>query len=680
MCKKPLFLPSILAALMLCVNLCVVAQVSDFAEKFQEANRLDEETELNQSYIIWTELATEYPENANVNYKTGRAYLHSYSLKTSALPYLEKAVQGELSKNYDPFSPNEKKVPIEVYYYYAKALHLNYKLEEAQANYEKFIQASASKHFLHVEAVLGSEQVDNAEILMKIPVEFEIENLGPIVNTEFPDMSPAISVDENSLFFTSARLRLDSSNYAVSDKATGYYFQDVYVSYKDRDGKWQRPELLSINTDDHNACLNVSVDGQVLYLYGAESGNGDIYRSQLVGETWTDPEPMPAPINSNAWETHLTTSADGQTIYFVSDRKGSLGGRDIFRTRMLPNGKWGEPQNLGDQINTIHDEDAVFLSPDGEVLYFSSEGHSSMGGYDVFYSKLQSDGEWGSPINIGYPINTVDDDLFFVTSADGKRAYFSSERESGLGKQDIYMISLPEPEEVRLAVLKGTVLPAEGESLPDDLIILVTNRETGETQTYTPRARDGSFVAILPPCFDYEVDYLVGGISAARDTFSIDCKSAYQEISKVLLLSPVALHESGAVVVASTGGDAVPADFVRYFGYNENIVSVEEEIFLNFMKSVKGIQDRLDKVSINILGSASTVPTQTYDNNQELAQLRADNAKTRILKYAAQFGIDPQKLEFVSVLGKVQGPAYDGDAKSGVDKYKKFQYIEMKAQ
>lgn len=678
MYSKSPFLPLLVTLFALVFSFSSYGQNERFAEKFQEANRLDEETELGQSYIIWTALALENPGNANVSYKTGRAYLNSYNLKSAALPYLEKAVEGELDPKYDPFSPFEKDVPVEVFYYYAKALHLDYQLEKSQEYYEKFMMAAAGKHFLQVRANLGNNQVDNAEVLTKLPVDFEIENLGPVVNTIYPDMTPMVSVDENALFFTSARLRADSSNYAVTDKTTGYYFEDIYVSYKDRDGKWQRPELLSINNNDHMAAINVSVDGQILYIYKADVGNGDLYQSKLVGETWSEPEPMPEVINSPSWETHMCTSADGNTIYFVSDRKGGLGGRDIYRIRKLPNDKWSDAQNVGSVLNTEYDEDGVFLSPDEKVLYFSSEGHTSIGGFDVFYSRLGDDGEWGEPRNLGFPINTTDDDLFFVTSADGKRAYFSSERKDGMGKQDLYMIQLPDPTEVKLAVLKGTIIPAPGETLPNDLVVVVTNNETGEVNQFTPRKRDGTFVAILPPCFDYHVDYIVRGMEAATDTFSIGCDEAYQEIYKELLLNPIIADEGNPVMVASTSGDNVPSHFTRYFGYNENNVSAEEEMFERFMLSVKALEAREGKVTITILGSASKVPTSSYSSNQDLADKRAMNGKARVLKYAEQYKIDTSKLEF-SVQGKIQGPEYTGDASAGKDKYKKFQYIEMLA-
>jgi len=652
------------------------SQESDFFNKFQEANRLDEETELSQSFRIWTQLATEYPDNANVNYKAGRSYLNTGSLKSAALPFLERAAKGKIDPNYDPFSPREKDVPVEVYYYYAKALHLNYKLDKAEEYYEKFMVESTGKHFLYPKSDLGREQVNNARLIMKNPVEFEIENLGATINSVYPDYAPVISVDENSLFYTSARLREDSSNFGITDKVTGYYLDDIYVSYKDRKGDWQEPERLELSLENPVATINVSVDGQTLFIYQADGQDGNIYKTKLVGETWSEPEPMDDMINSKNWETHMAITPDEQTIYFVSDRKGSLGGRDIFRVKKLPDGKWSKAQNLGDVINTKYDEDAVFVSPDNRTLYFSSQGHNSMGGFDIFYSVLGDDGNWSPARNIGYPINTVDDDAFFVTSADGKRAYYSSNKEDGLGEKDIYMISLPDPQEVKLTVLRGTVTAPEGEDLPDDIEIFVRNFNSGETQSFTPRARDGGFVAILPPCNKYRINYTVQGKSAAIDTFSIECGSAYQEISKELLL----VSGSDDAAIATTSGGNQPAQFKKFFGYNQDVVKSEESMFDSFMLALKRVISTKGDASVTILGSASTVPTKTFKNNQELAQLRADNAKKRILENAEKYGIDEKDLKFNSVIGKVQGPEYAGDASSGVKKYQKYQYIDIKAE
>lgn len=677
---KRIIRPFLPVALLFLVSTSLVGQETSFFNKFQEAVRLDEENELNQSFIIWTQLATDYPDNANVNYKAGRAYLQSFNRKSAALPFLQKAAKSEIDKNYDPLSPYEKKVPVEVYFYYAKALHLNYKLDKAEENYALFIRNAPVKHFLYSDAELGINQINNAKVLMKIPVEFEIENLGPVVNSEYPDFSPVISVDENALFFTSARLRPDSSNFRAKDRLTGLYFEDIYASYKDRDGNWQEPELLSINTTDHTATMNVSVDGQTLYLYKDVNG-GDIFESKLVGEIWSEPTPLAGGINSSAWETHFAITPDERTAYFVSNRNGGLGGRDIYSANKLPDGKWSKPVNLGPKINTQFDEDAVFISPDSQTLYFSSKGHDSMGGFDIMYSKLDENGEWSTPVNIGYPINTTDDDVFFVTSADGQRAYYSSVRDSGFGEKDIYMINLPDPQAVNLAVLKGTIIPADGDELPDDIVVYVTNRKTGNSQAYTPRARDGIFIAILPPCNQYDVDYQIMGKIAARDTFSIGCDLDYQEINKELLLSPLIVSADGtAVIMSSTSGDAVPATFMKFFGYNQETISKEEVMYANFMKGLAKLVAAKGKAEITIVGSASKVPTKTFGSNQILADDRAKAGQQKILDNAESFGIDPTKLIFKSVKGMVQGPEYKNDPLEGKEKYEKFQYIDVKAE
>jgi len=671
------FVPTVIVVLL---SLNLYSQESSFSSKFQEAVRLDEENELSQSLVIWTQLAGENPENYNVNYKAGRAYLLSFNRKNAALPFLQKAAKGKISRNYDPISPNEKDVPVEVYYYYAKALHLNYEFDKAEENYDLFIRNAPVKHFLYPEAELGLNQIANAKILMRNPVEFEIENLGAVVNSEYPDFSPVISVDENALFFTSARLRADSSNFGVFDQATGLHFEDIYVSYKDRNGVWQEPELLSINTAQHNATVNVSVDGQTLYIYRDVNG-GDIYESRLVGETWSEPVPVSDQINSSAWETHLTITPDGQTIYFVSNRRGGLGGRDIYRVNKLPDGQWGKPFNLGPKINTPYDEDAVFISPDSQTLYFSTTGHNSMGGFDIMYSTLDENGEWSEPTNIGYPINTTDDDVFFVTSADGRRAYYSSVRESGYGEKDIYLIHLPDPQNVNLAILKGTIIAADGGQIPDDIVVFINNRETGNSQTYTPRARDGVFTAILPPCNHYDILYQINGKIEARDTISVGCDLDYQEINRELLLNPLLIAADGtAFIMSSTSGDAVPAEFKKYFGYNQQTILHEEEMYANFMSGIAKIVKTKGKAEITIVGSASKVPTRSYTSNQVLAENRAESGKKKILDNAAKYSIDASKLIFKSVKGVVQGPDYQGDYKDGADKYEKFQYIEIKAE
>jgi hypothetical protein len=673
------------AAALLLLTMSALAQGS-FQAKFAEAARLSEEKEHERELGAWLDLALQHPGNGNVSYRTGVAYLNSARNKTAALPFLEAAAAAGVSKKYDPFSPGEKQSPVELWYYLGKAYHLAHKLDDAEAAYGQFTKSVAPKHRLYQQAQLGLNQVRNARVLMKNPVEFKITNLGPVINTPFAEFSPVISIDENALFFTSTRLRADSSNLGLRDRDTGDYFEDIYVSYKNRKGEWQAPELLEINGPEHTATVNVTIDGQTLYMYRDDAGVGNLYESKLVGERWSTPVKLAGDINSSYWEPHIAVSADGQLAFFISNRPGGLGGRDIYLSRLLPNGEWGKAQNLGPGINTPFEEDAVFISPDGKTLYFCSEGHTSMGGFDIFTSMIDQEGNWSSPVNLGYPINTVDDDVFFVTSADSRRAYYSSFREGGFGQKDIYLLELPTPREVRLALLQGLVIESATKKSPTGLTVAVTNKETGEETRYTPRQRDGNFVAILPPCHHYEVAYMMNNQTLATDTFSLACDLAYQEVYKELLLHPVVVLEDGtarvlrngedpyAVVMASTT-TPTGASYKKVFGYNEN-KETEEDLMGKLMQYVASRTVQGLEVEISIVGSASKVPTRTYGSNEKLAKMRAENGKNELLKRAEAMGINTDLIVFKEVKSRVQGPAYRGDYKN-TDIYKPWQYIEI---
>jgi hypothetical protein len=707
--KKILFL------LFVFVSFHAHAQVegAEYRAKFIEGNRLMEEKLYYAAINVWKELAAYDQFNANVNYKLGYCYLESNTHREKSLPYLQAAAANPANPEYDVFNINDKTAPVEVYYHLGRSLHLNYKLDEAIEQFEKFLNTVSDRHHLREDALRQIEMVNNAKAALANPKKLTIDNLGGVINSEYPDFSPVISVDENALFFTSRRLRPDSTNEDLIDAATGEYFEDIYVSYKDREGNWQTPELLNINTDGHTASINVSANGQPLYLYRDEAGVGTLYNSQLVGEMWSEPEALESTINSSSWESHGAITADGNTFYFISDRPGGFGGRDIYRVVKLPNGKWSKALALSPTLNSPYDEDAIFVHPDGRTLYFASTGHNSMGGFDIFYSQLGEDGEWGKPINVGYPLNTVDDDIFFVTSADGKRAYYSSRQEGGFGEKDIYMVELPESERSPcLTVLKGFIVSAEGTRIPESTTIYVTNNETGETKQYKPRMRDGVFVAILPPCVDYSVDYRVAGKSIANEFINVPCETCYNEIQKELTLNPVDLQESAIktlsltgiattddgvkqvrkvegtqTVVTTTDGTSTHVTkaeigtivYDKYYKYNEREISLDEARFTIFMNDLAELINKFGEATISLEGSASRVPTQTWRSNEILANKRAEDAKEKILEGIRKKGLDPAKIKIADVNAIIQGPAYDGDPITGMSKYEPFQYIRITA-
>ena len=386
---------------------------SNFNSKFIEANQLMEEKLWNRASNIWSQLILEDQFNGNVNYKLGYCLLETANRKLESLKYLELAVEAGISKNYDPFDPSEKKAPIDSKYYLSRALHLDYQMEKAIISYTQLLADIPSKHRLTPLAKRQIEMCNQAIFQVTNPQNYTISNVGSTINSNYNDYSPVISLNEKTLFFTSRRVRMDSTNINITDDDTGENKEDIYVSYKDQDNEWQSPELLNINTDGHAASISVSPDAQTLYIYFDQGGNGDIYKSQLVGESWTTPEPMGSDINSPAWETHITVSSDEKTLFFISDRENGYGGRDIYQCVKLPTNEWSKALNVGPSVNTPYDEDAVFLSADGKTLYFSSNGHKSMGDFDIFFSSLGDDGEWSKPENIGYPLNTTDADVFF---------------------------------------------------------------------------------------------------------------------------------------------------------------------------------------------------------------------------------------------------------------------------
>ena len=249
----------------------------------------------------------------------------------------------------------------------------------------------------------------------------------------------------------------------------GTYYEDIYVSHK-VNGIWSKPEKIGggVNIKYHDAAASISPDGKMLFLY-YEKGGGDIYVSKYMNEEWTKPEPLNDHINTFFWETAASITADGKTLYFTSDRAGGMGDLDIYKSELDENGEWGEAVNLGPVINTPHGEDAPYIHPDGKTLYFGSNGHLGMGSHDIFYSELK-DGVFQEPVNMGYPINTVFNDNYFVITPDRKRAYYASLRPGGEGMADIYSIDIEQ-------AMKPKKKPVQEEIIAEEIIAEETATE-----------------------------------------------------------------------------------------------------------------------------------------------------------------------------------------------------------
>lgn len=529
--RKLLFLCFIMA-----VSVRLFPQKKLYLKSFEEGNYLFLEKNYPMALQSFEQAYSIDSTNSNINYKIGLCYLNLPSKKKKALPFLEKAARN-ITKNYDEDEPSMKSAPMDAIYEHAKALHFNGKFPEAIAEFEKYgrIVGEKNKEF-YAEIQRQIAMCKNAIEFYKNPSDIVIKNLGDSINTEFPDYGPVVTADESMMLFTSRRPGSTGGERGVD----GSYYEDIYQSHRKPDGTWGTAQKLFslINTNSNEATVGLSPDGQKVYIY-KDSNGGDLYYSTLTGETWSGLTPFGDEVNSPHWETHISVSADGNSLFFSSDRPGGLGGLDLYRCVRLPNGKWSKPLNLGPKINTPFDEDAPYLHPDGKKLFFASEGHTSMGGLDVMYSTISQDENgnmvWSEPINLGVPINTPDDDEFYVPTVDGKRAYFSSAREGGLGDHDIYIAEFPKGINVEpLVLLKGAVEFNGEHQHPDKVAITVFDGDNGElVASSIPNYTTGKFLLILNPGPNgkkYKVNYEATGFQPVTHEINIAPGSAYQVV------------------------------------------------------------------------------------------------------------------------------------------------------
>jgi len=349
--------------------------------------------------VILEPILEKQPQNKEVLKLIGFCYLNIAGQEERSLKFLEKAVE------LYPLSGKSKKDALETHFYLGQALHLNYKFEQAIATYEKLLLFTKDKD-KKIRINREMRYCRNAIELVKKPRDFKIFNLGEEINTPYDEHSPLVAFDEPTIYFTSNRPPRGMEN------LEGGYYENIYVSYW-RDGKWTQSQLLDMPGSyfGNRATVSLSADGNTMIIYQNDGYKGSLFITNLEFRRGAPPvygfkrwvEPTPLSINStNFNETHACFSPDGNQIWFTSDRPGGYGGRDIYISNKLPNGSWGPPINAGPNINTEYDEESPFLSPDGNTLYFSSEGHYSMGGFDIFQSKKnERDGTWGPAENIG---------------------------------------------------------------------------------------------------------------------------------------------------------------------------------------------------------------------------------------------------------------------------------------
>jgi len=444
-----------------------------------------------------------HPGNTLYKYRIGISYLNS-STKSLAYPYLEFVYQQE-------------DAPEDIFFELARAYHIGMEFDKAIIMYESYKKQiqflnpeDRSNKANETETDHYIQQCRNGLRYVREPfINTSIYNLGPNINSEYDDFAPLLNKSEDLLILTSKR---NATKETKSDPLTGQYYENVFISHLSN-GSWQEVSSIGqpINQDNiHNSAVGLSPEGDLLFLYIGDDDrfssriSGDLYLSSSQNGQWENPIKMDV-INSKFWESSATVSQDESILVISSDRQGGYGGTDLYISEKDQAGNWSTPENLGAYINTKYDEDGPFLHPDGNKLYFSSKGHSSMGGYDIFYTEyLEDKKRWTRPVNMGFPINSPDDDVYFVWSADGERAYFSSQREDTYGKTDIYMLVREDAENV-LVKVKGEVRDKIDHSPVKAEIIVRDEMNNNLIGIFQTVEKDGNFSILLVSGRKYKI-------------------------------------------------------------------------------------------------------------------------------------------------------------------------------
>lgn len=334
-------------------------------------------------------------------------------------------------------------------------------------------------------------------------LRIEIEPLGMSVNSRFDDYAPVITANGRDLFFTSQRPFSEKDKLKNVASAENIY-QTTYDAGTD---SWSIAEALPavINIPGkNNSIAAISKDGQWMLVYQDNKGNGDIYESYWKGSSWSELKPLSSSINSSSHETSATISPDGKTVYFVSERPGGNGKKDIWQTTKYANGTWSPAKNLGKLVNSAEDEEAVYIHPDGKTLYFSSKGHNSIGGYDVYMTVYENE-EWSTPVNLGEPINTSGDDLFFVMTANRKKGFYATNR--GSGDKSIYEINFMSKadKQNKQNVVKGTVKNGKTQDPMEAKIQVIDNEKNEVIGTYESDSENGKYMFSVPAGKSYGI-------------------------------------------------------------------------------------------------------------------------------------------------------------------------------
>lgn len=532
-------------------------------------------------------------------------------------------------------------------WYFLAALYLDAaRYEEALEAFETYVRFGESNEDLTQRSDLGQRSCVFAIDALAHPVPFSPLNLGENVNTEFPEYYPSLTADGQTLLFT---------RQIPDTRALQGRHEDFFIS-RFEDGEWMPAfNLTAVNTINNEGAPSLSADGQYLIFTACEGidgdwgegrygkGSCDLFFSQRIGDSWSKSQNLSA-LNTGHWESQPSFSADGRTIYFIRGIRsgGQLKDQDIWYASINESGGWSTPERIPGMVNTPYAEESVMIHPDGKTLYFSSNGHPGMGGLDIFVSRKRADGTWGTPQNLGYPINTHNDENSLLVSADGNLAYFASDREGGFGDLDLYSFPLYE------GVKPGRVTYVSGEVYDDksfkklEAKFELIDLESGETvvSAYSD-ALKGTFLVALAADRDYALYVSREGYIFHSENFSL---KNHEDVMPYQLDIPMKkLREGNAIVLQNL--------FFDTDKYNLKEASKVE------LDKLTAFMEKHPSMVIEIRGHTDNVGSQ--ERNQLLSEQRAG----AVVEYLVSAGIDKTRLLAVG-MGETE-PVASNDEEAG---------------
>jgi hypothetical protein len=507
-----------------CLALAVCAQNKASVET-KKADDLFQFKNYRDALSEYTKLFKQNPKDNYISAQMGICYLNLNEDRSIAKDFLEPIVNSNSNTALNSF-------------YYAKALTYSKNFAQALAQFNKAKELDKTNQLDMLNVVREIEMCQNAISLSAKPIKVSFENLGPTINSVYPDYSPFISANESFLIFNS-RKEDDGVKMANGKFTSDVYISEVYL------GDWMKAKnvgpVINDKSSDENI-IGVSADGLTLiYNYENKSEtSGDIFVGPKYDNEIMKPFKLNESINSTAVENSATISPDGKTLYFSSNRAGGFGGFDLYRALILPDGTWSEALNLGPAINTQYDEDFPNMSMDGNTIYFSSKGHNSMGGFDLFKINLDSaTNSWSAPVNMGFPLNDAYDNINICMSATGRYGYLAAIKNDGFGDYDIYRVTFNSVE-TELTVIKGFLkssISSNSVQLPN---ITITDMLTGNIfGEYVPNPKNNRYVIILPPG-KFKLTASAKGFEEYSEYITVLGKSSFEKmVEKEILMKPL---------------------------------------------------------------------------------------------------------------------------------------------